>query len=501
MSLKVLNGRFSRIHFWADLAEVESGALDQLKNIAGLPWVRRISVMPDVHLGKGATVGSVIAMKDALAPAAVGVDIGCGVSALCTNLIASDLPDSLSELRSAIEAAIPVGFAAHDRTAFGHPHAQLGRAATALFDRFSNLDEKVQDLRGKASHQCGTLGGGNHFIELCLDQGSECSCVDYFGVAKGVCPNCKGSGKGKPHVWMVLHSGSRNIGKTLAEIHIGRAKKLAHNQLLPDPDLAVFLAHTPEMEAYERDLTWAQEYAFLNRRVMLELYSAVMKKHFPKFAPVGDPVLCHHNYVARETHFGEDLIVTRKGAIHAGKGVLGVIPGCFAAGTRILMANGLYCNIESVQVGDRIISGHGKTTTVLDVFRRGRKSVWHYRNNNFHAETVATPDHLHYVGDTAGYMKEGRIKVLKRNAADGSSRFGWRRLNDLPPSVTCFCRGTSPSQTCQQILRSNTKTIIFHRPMLSVICSAHFSATAPHTTSAVTAVKQAGALIEIRRSQ
>ncbi len=341
MSLKVLNGRFSRIHLWADLSEVVSAALDQLKGIAGLPWVRRISVMPDVHLGKGATVGSVIGMKDALAPAAVGVDIGCGMGAVMTNLRADDLPGSLALLRSNIEAAIPVGFSAHDGPAVGHPHSALGRKATALFSRFTALHESVQSLESRALNQCGTLGGGNHFIELCLDE--------------------------QDRVWMMLHSGSRNIGKSVAEVHINVAKKLDHNQLIEDRDLSVFLANTPEMKAYEHDLMWAQEYAFLNREVMFELYERVLQRHLSKPLHIFDKILCHHNYVARETHFGDELIVTRKGAIRAQLGDLGVIPG--SMGTKSYIVEGLG-NAESLNsashgAGRRMSRGAAKKAFTL----------------------------------------------------------------------------------------------------------------------------------------
>jgi tRNA-splicing ligase RtcB len=349
MSLAVVDGRVSRMHFWAPLAEVESQALDQLKNIAALPWVRHIAVMPDVHLGKGATVGSVIAMKDALAPAAVGVDIGCGMGAIRTNLTASDLPDDLRPIRWDLERAIPVGFASHESPAFGRPRSQLGGKAAALFRGFGRLDSQVRDLEGRAQKQCGTLGGGNHFIELCLDEEAE------------------------PRVWMILHSGSRNIGKTLAEIHIARAKKLAHNQLLPDRDLAVFLAGTPEMDAYAHDLEWAQAYAFLNREVMFELYKDVMRRHFPDvaFAP---PILCHHNYVARERHFGEEgLYVTRKGAINAEAGRLGVIPGSMGTCSYIVEGLGNAEALASASHGaGRRMSRHQakKRFTLADLVRQ-----------------------------------------------------------------------------------------------------------------------------------
>jgi len=289
---------------WADPAQIESVALDQLRNIAKLPWVfHHVAAMPDVHYGKGATVGSVIAMKGAVSPAAVGVDIGCGMAAVRTSLTASDLPDSLGGLRSEIERAIPVGFEQHKRPVQGDAR---------LWEDFKELTPAVRDLEPKARHQLGTLGGGNHFIELCLDTDEK--------------------------VWLMLHSGSRNIGKTLAEIHIGRAKKLAHNQRLPDRDLAVFLAGTPEMAEYRRDLFWAQRYARGNREAMLRLYEDVLLRFRPdiRFA---EAVHCHHNYVAEEVHFGEEVLVTRKGAIRAGKGELGIVPG--SMGTRSYVVRGL----------------------------------------------------------------------------------------------------------------------------------------------------------------
>ena len=306
MPIDILKGQVVDVKLWTKLQDVESEALSQLRNIASLPWVfHHVAVMPDVHYGKGATVGSVIAMKNAVAPAAVGVDIGCGMGAIKTNLVASQLPDSLSDLRGAIEVAIPVGFSQHDS-----PKSR--RLYGTLFDEFKNLDPGVQDLEGKAQKQCGTLGGGNHFIELCLDTSDR--------------------------VWMMLHSGSRNIGKTLAEIHIAKAKKLIHNQHLPDRDLAVFLSGTPEMDAYKRDLYWAQRYAFVNRQVMFDLYKQVMREFFPNVL-FEEPILCHHNYVAEETHFGENVIVTRKGAIRAGVGDMGIIPG--SMGTRSYIVSGL----------------------------------------------------------------------------------------------------------------------------------------------------------------
>jgi tRNA-splicing ligase RtcB len=291
---------------WTDPDEIEGVALDQLRNIAALPWVfHHVAAMPDVHYGKGATVGSVIAMKGAVSPAAVGVDIGCGMAAVRTSLRAGDLPDDLRGIRRNLEAAIPVGFNQH-RDPVERPQDK------EFWEEFHHLTPAVKDLLPKARHQLGTLGGGNHFIELCLDTADR--------------------------VWMMLHSGSRNIGKSLAEIHIQRARKLAHNQDLPDRDLAVFLAGTREMEEYRRDLFWAQRYAMKNREAMLGLYEGVLRRFRPD-VEFADRVLCHHNYVAEETHFGEEVLVTRKGAIRAGRGELGIIPG--SMGTRSFIVRGL----------------------------------------------------------------------------------------------------------------------------------------------------------------
>jgi tRNA-splicing ligase RtcB len=337
-----IRGRKVDIETWADPQEIEQVALDQLRNISALPWVfHHVAAMADVHYGKGATVGSVIAMKDAVSPAAVGVDLGCGMAALRTNLTSHDLPESLHALRSDVERTIPVGFEQHRRP--------VDRPQDAgLWKDFAELTPAVRDLFDKARHQLGTLGGGNHFLELCLDT--------------------------EDRVWMMLHSGSRNIGKSLAEIHIGRAKKLAHNQDLPDRDLAVFLAGTREMEEYRRDLFWAQRYARANREAMLGLYADVLRRAFPNVRFEGE-VHCHHNYVAEETHFGEHVFVTRKGAIRAGQGEMGIIPG--SMGTRSFIVRGLG-NPQSFEsashgAGRRMSRGQAKKRfTVADLREQTR---------------------------------------------------------------------------------------------------------------------------------
>ena len=324
MNHSTINGDNVPIRIWASLNEVDTAAIRQLKAVARLPWVaHHLAVRPDVHVGKGATVGSVIALRGAVAPAAVGVDIGCGMAAQQTNLSARDLPDSLHRLRLALEAAVPVGRDRHPRPIWDEDKA-LSSAGQALMARFAELDGSVQGLVFRAATQIGTLGGGNHFIELCLDT--------------------------EQRLWVMLHSGSRMIGATLAEKHMERASKLSHNQALEDPDLAVFLADTPPFAAYRRDLFWAQEYAAFNRRVMLSRIQKVLRKAWPKVR-FEAPVECHHNSVAEERHFDEDLLVTRKGAIRAGLGELGIIPGSMGAKSFIVRGLGNPLSFQSASHG------------------------------------------------------------------------------------------------------------------------------------------------------
>ncbi|MCF4123072.1 RtcB family protein [Antribacter sp. KLBMP9083] len=318
-----LSGARAQTLMWAHEHDVEHAALNQLRNISRLPWVEGVRVMPDVHLGKGATVGSVIAMRDAVSPNAVGVDIGCGMIGVRTSLTADDLPDDLSRLRSRIEAAIPVGFHSHDepvdlrrlRPVAGSGGAERLRGEQAFWDRFERLHPKVQQLETRARKQLGSLGGGNHFVEVCVD-------------ADG-------------NVWLQLHSGSRNIGKELAERHVAIAKGQDHNQGIVDRDLAVFLTGTPEMDAYLNDLWWAQDYAARSRAVMMALAVQAVRDEFPgRDITFDEGVNVHHNYVAREQVDGAELIVTRKGAIRAGKGDLGLIPGSMGTGSYVVRGLG-----------------------------------------------------------------------------------------------------------------------------------------------------------------
>lgn len=303
---------------WAN-HELGSAETQMAKNVASLPFVfKHVALMPDVHLGKGALVGSVVATKDAIIPAAVGVDIGCGMCAIQTPFTADQLDGKLKKIRQDLEAVIPVGFNENKDADKLVSNWQGWR-------HFKNLHEKVQHLEGKAMRQMGSLGGGNHFIEVCLDTDHQ--------------------------VWLMLHSGSRNIGNMLAKNHIDTAKDLAKlaNIRLPDPDLAHFVAGTPEFTAYWQDLQWAQEYARFNRDVMMARFKKIVEQHLAGGKPI-KPLLsvnCHHNYAEKETHYGEDVYVTRKGAVRAREEDYGIIPGSMGAKSFIVKGKGChesYCS-------------------------------------------------------------------------------------------------------------------------------------------------------------
>ncbi|MCX4771803.1 RNA-splicing ligase RtcB [Streptomyces sp. ADI92-24] len=327
MSYVEVPGAKVPIRMWTDPAKVEDVAMQQLRNVATLPWIKGLAVMPDVHFGKGATVGSVIAMHGAVCPAAVGVDIGCGMSAVKTSLTANDLPGDLTRLRSKIEQAIPVGRGMHDEPVDpGRLHGLAPTDWDGFWQRFDGVADAVKFRQERATKQMGTLGAGNHFVEFCLDEAGS--------------------------VWLMLHSGSRNIGNELAAFHIGEAQKLPHNQDLIDRDLAVFVTDTPQMAAYRNDLFWAQEYAKHNRAIMMALFQDVVRKEFKKAGVTFEPVIsCHHNYVAEERYDGMDLLVTRKGAIRAGSGDFGIIPGSMGTGSYIVKGLGNEKSFNSASHG------------------------------------------------------------------------------------------------------------------------------------------------------
>lgn len=305
--------------------DVDTNSMQQLRNTASLPCIfHHVAAMPDVHFGMGATVGSVIATKNAVIPAAVGVDIGCGMMAAKLPFVASDLPDSLKALRTEIEWSVPVGFNWH-KTPTEEACDWIAREAFPTHLPISEIDTK------KIVCQLGTLGGGNHFVELCLDV--------------------------TQNVWVMLHSGSRGIGNEIARVHIETAKGLFGDHLrdLADPDLAYLAEGTPEFAAYWRDLQWAQAYASKNREIMMtRTLRAVAKVLLGDWkAPINPlfQVNCHHNYAERETHYGEDVIVTRKGAVRARRGDFGIIPGSMGARSFIVRGRGHAESFESCSHG------------------------------------------------------------------------------------------------------------------------------------------------------
>jgi tRNA-splicing ligase RtcB len=324
------------VRMWTEGVPVEDAARAQIANLARLPILGGpVAIMPDVHLGKGATVGSVIATRAAIIPAAVGVDIGCGMVALRTSLAASDLPESLSRVRAQIERDVPVGFDLHRGPVVderrGEDAARLRTRMLALRDRFERL--AVVGMLGKLDHarvwnQVGTLGGGNHFIELCVDE--------------------------MQRVWVMLHSGSRNVGNRIGEVAIGEARRLAEREErhLPDRDLAWLSEGTPAFERYVAGLRWAQDYAALNRDVMLHLTLQSLARFFPQDIAVRESAVnCHHNYADVEEHFGRPLWITRKGAVSARAGELGIIPGSMGARSFIVRGKGNAASYHSCSHG------------------------------------------------------------------------------------------------------------------------------------------------------
>ena len=304
------------VKIWTD--DVDERSKEQLTNIATLPFVHHhVAAMPDVHLGIGATIGSVIATSKAIIPAAVGVDIGCGIVAAKLSLTANDLDEkSLQKAFDQISRDVPVGRAQHaDERVLVAAAKPFEPGLRSLTDRHPDL-LKAFGKSSKWANQLGTLGGGNHFIEVCLDESDQ--------------------------VWVMLHSGSRGIGNAIADYFIKLAKKDMERWMiqLPDRDLAYFPEGTEHFNDYIEAVHWAQEYAMQNRRSMLDLVLAALQRHFPAFTVKTEVVNCHHNYVAQEHHYGENVLVTRKGAIRAREGDLGIVPGSMGSRSYIVRGKG-----------------------------------------------------------------------------------------------------------------------------------------------------------------
>jgi tRNA-splicing ligase RtcB (3'-phosphate/5'-hydroxy nucleic acid ligase) len=308
------------IKAWTRGVPLEDAAVKQLMNVARLPFIHRwVAAMPDVHWGIGATVGSVIPTVGAIVPAAVGVDIGCGMMAVRTTLAAGELPDSLASVRAAIETAVPHGRTpgGRDKGSWGNPPARAGAAWARLKPSFDAIVAKNPSIKN-SNHltHLGTLGTGNHFIEVCLDEAER--------------------------VWFMLHSGSRGVGNRIGTYFIERARQDMRRLLvnLPDRDLAYFSEGTEHFDEYVEAVHWAQTFAMTNRRLMMDAVIAAVAgvRGIPPFTAEAEVVNCHHNYVAREEHYGKDVFVTRKGAVRAREGDLGIIPG--SMGTRSYIVRG-----------------------------------------------------------------------------------------------------------------------------------------------------------------
>jgi tRNA-splicing ligase RtcB len=307
---------------WTRGVPFEDEARAQVEATARLPFIHKwVAVMPDVHFGIGATVGSVIPTRGAIIPAAVGVDIGCGMMATRTSLTASQLPDNLFALRTCIERSVPHGRSdnggRNDRGAWNDAPKAIEVAWAKMADGYERVVEKARVLKkGATWSQLGTLGGGNHFIEVCLDE--------------------------EQRVWFMLHSGSRGIGNRIGRhfIELAKEEMLAQGITPPAKDLGWFAERTASFDRYVEAVGWAQEYARVNRELMMEaVIAAAQNSGLPQFSTGVEVVNCHHNYVARERHYGEDVFVTRKGAVRAGLGDLGLIPG--SMGARSFVVRGL----------------------------------------------------------------------------------------------------------------------------------------------------------------
>ncbi|WP_308724712.1 RtcB family protein [Metapseudomonas otitidis] len=318
--LEVANGK--PIKLWTQGVPVEDDARKQLINTAKMPFIfKHLAVMPDVHLGKGSTIGSVIPTVGAIIPAAVGVDIGCGMIAARTSLTASDLPDNLAGLRSAIEKAVPHGRSVsrggRDKGSWEDVPELADHAWSALAGRFKVITDKYPRLEKTNNRKhLGTLGTGNHFIEVCLDEAQR--------------------------VWFMLHSGSRGVGNAIGSlfIELAQADMRQHIANLPDRDLAYFEEGSQHFDDYVEAVGWAQDFAKQNRALMMLAVIAAARTVIKKpFEANLEAVNCHHNYVQKEQHFGQEVLVTRKGAVSAQKGQLGIIPG--SMGARSFIVRGL----------------------------------------------------------------------------------------------------------------------------------------------------------------
>jgi tRNA-splicing ligase RtcB len=349
----------SPIKAWIKGVQLEDAARQQLVNVASLPFIHKhVAAMPDVHWGMGATIGSVIPTKGAIIPAAVGVDIGCGMMAVQTTLSADQLPDNLLSVRSDIEAAVPHGRTDHggknDRGAWGEMPQTAGERWSRLSDRYGAITEKhPKALAPNNARHMGTLGTGNHFIEVCLDESDQ--------------------------VWVMLHSGSRGCGNRIGMYFIQAAKKEMERWFisLPDEDLAYLVEGSELFSDYVEAVEWAQEYAYENRKEMMSAALSALRRNLPEFAVTDMAVNCHHNYVTKENHYGANVWITRKGAVRAREGDLGIIPGSMGVRSYIVRGKGNAVSFNSCShgAGRAMSRGQAKKQFTLEDHARATEGV------------------------------------------------------------------------------------------------------------------------------
>ena len=344
MGYMVIPGGKKPIYGWTEGVYVDENAKTQLRNITSMPFIYdHVAIMPDVHVGIGATIGSVIPTQGAIIPASVGVDIGCGMAAVkLEGITANELPDNLKQIRRAIEKTVPVGFDKHKGKHRGLPKNHEHQAITFIKEKHPKVMGKRKDsLDHIILSQFGTLGGGNHFIEICLDQNDE--------------------------AWIMLHSGSRGIGNMIGTYFIELAKEdmRVHQVNLPDKDLAYFEEGTQYFQDYMDMVGWAQKYAAMNREEMLKVIIDVLTRYLPVFGTDKVVVNCHHNYVTKECHYGDDVWVTRKGAVRAMASDWGIIPGSMGAKSFIVKGKGNIASFQSCSHGAGRVMSRGQAKRLI----------------------------------------------------------------------------------------------------------------------------------------
>lgn len=330
------------VKMWNDTVPMETGVYEQTGNLARLPFIfKHVAVMPDAHVGKGSTVGSVIPTIKALIPAAVGVDIGCGMIATRLSIKADQLPDNLKPLYDQICRDLPVGQASHDKSQVGHP-SSIGLKIDVLFGKYPKLFDYI-GRQSDWTKQLGTLGGGNHFVEICIDESND--------------------------VWLMVHSGSRNLGNAIGRMFIdmARLEMQRHFINLPDKDLSYLVEGSVHYDAYVEAVLVAQEYAALNRKMMMDICLKAMSKYLPAFTLTQEAVNCHHNYISMENHYGENVWITRKGAIRVRNGELGIIPGSMGTKSYIVRGKGNQESFCSCSHGAGRVYSRGKAKELISL--------------------------------------------------------------------------------------------------------------------------------------